>query len=404
MNKRQPRRVALIVESSATPRRRMLAGVARYMHEHEPWALYLKPFGVEKSLTKWLTEWKGDGIIAAIADPDIEAWSRVSIPVVDVVGVLSKSGMPLVRTNDRAVGRLGAEHLLERGYRTFAFIEYSEHGWSTTRRAGFQEALSQSGYECTVHVMAYPYAGTGGPEQWEQQQQTLAEWINQLPKPIGVMCSTDLMGQQFLEACLRVGAVVPEEIAVVAADNDEQICQICCPPLSSVIINDEQRGYMAASMLNKMMDGEAPPKETIWVEPAGVFSRASTDILAVDDIAIVTALRLIRDHACDGLAVDDVVRKVFLSRSVLERRFRKAVGRPINSEIIRVRLNRAVQLLCETRLELKVIALKAGFGSTSYMTAVFRDKLGRTPGSYRGVSRGRESQSAVAEANVMADG
>ena len=267
----------------------------------------------------------------------------------------------------------------------------------------FAQLCKLAGYACDVHTMAYPYAGTGGPERWEQQQSELCAWIEHRPKPTGVMCSTDLMAQQFLEACLRVGVTVPDEIAVVGADNDEQICQICSPPLSSVIINDEQRGYMAASVSGQI-DGrrQRAPTETVWVEPTGVFSRASTDILSVDDSVVVEALRFIRDHASDSIAVDDVVQQVLVSRSVLERRFRKAVGRPINGEIVRVRLNRAVQLLCETQLELKVIAVRAGFGSTSYMNAVFREKLGRTPGSYRGLDRSRASPSSMAQHNTLA--
>ena len=141
---------------------------------------------------------------------------------------------------------------------------------------------------------------------------------------------------------------MPEQVAVIGADNDEPICQISFPPLSSVIINDDQRGYQAAAVLDRLMRGEPPPAEPIYIEPAGVVGRASTDILAIDDDAVVRALRFVRDHACDGIGVDDVVRQVPLSRSVLERKFRKAVRRSINNEIVRVRLNRAVQLLCET--------------------------------------------------------
>jgi LacI family transcriptional regulator len=214
------------------------------------------------------------------------------------------------------------------------------------------------------------------------------------------MTSTDLIGQQFLEACQRAAVVVPEQVAVVGADNDELICNICFPPLSSVMINDEQRGYQAAAVLDQLMSGGEPPHETVYVEPLGVASRASTDILAIDDQTLAAALRFVRDHACEGISVEDVVRAVPLSRSVLERRFRKTVGRSVNDEIVRVRLNRAVELLSATQLELKAIARKAGFGSPSYMGAVFREKLGCTPGSYRTSRRptgGQVSQTALPE-------
>src|SRR5438874_12962170 len=127
--KTNPRRVALIVESAQAPRRRMLAGVARYVHEHEPWAIYLKPSGVEKSLADWLRTWKGDGIIAAVAELDTEQFSELGVPIVDVFGLHRQPDVPVVHANDQSVGRLGAEHLLERGFRNFGFVEYP-HFWS----------------------------------------------------------------------------------------------------------------------------------------------------------------------------------------------------------------------------------------------------------------------------------
>jgi LacI family transcriptional regulator len=175
---------------------------------------------------------------------------------------------------------------------------------------------------------------------------------------------------------------VPKEVGIVGADDDEPICRIALPPLSSVIINDEQRGYEAAALLDRMMAGQSPASDTIHIEPGGVRTRGSTDVIA-DDLAVLKTLRYLRDNACEHLSVDDVVRQVPLSRSVLERRFRKSVGRSINSEIVRLRLNRAIELLTETNLELKVIAQQAGFGAQAYMNAVFQAKLARTPGSFR---------------------
>jgi LacI family transcriptional regulator len=135
-----------------------------------------------------------------------------------------------------------------------------------------------------------------------------------------------------------------------------------------------------------MMNGAPPPRDPLYVEPAGVRTRASTDIMAIDDVAIVKALRILRENACSRISVDDVVRQVPLSRSVLERRFRKVVGRSVNDEIVRLRMNRAIELLTETELALKVVAQKAGFGTQSYMNAVFQAKRGKTPGSFRRMS------------------
>jgi LacI family transcriptional regulator len=372
-----------MVETAVAPRRRMLAGVARYIHEHEPWAVYLKPFGVEKSLDRWVRDWKGDGIIAAVVELEADTVLNLGIPVVDVVGLMHHPDIPLVHANDHSVGRLGAEHLLERGFDHFGFVEYPFF-WSMDRRVGFEQCLKDEGMTTSVFKLQFPSAGTGGPGFWETQQQNLQEWVCSLPKPVGVMASTDLAGQQVLEACMRGDVAVPEEVAVVGADNDELICNLCCPPLSSVIINDDQRGYHAAALLDQLMSGKRAPKQTVYIEPSSVVSRASTDILAVDDSAVAEALRFIRDHACDSIGVGDVERTVPMCRRVLERRFQRVVGRSINDEIVRVRLNRAVELLCATRLEMKAIARKVGFGTASYMGAVFQQKLGCTPGSYRG--------------------
>lgn len=379
----RPRHVAMIVESAVAPRRMMLTGVARYIREHEPWAVYLKPFGVEKSLPNWLQNWNGDGIIAAVRDLDRELFVHRGIPVVDVMGFFRHEHIPLVHTNDRSVGRIGAEHLLERGFTNLGFCEYAGEFWSLERRQGFEITIGQRGMQCSTYKMTPPGPGMGGPEGWEQQQRNLAEWLRQLPKPVGIMATNDLMGQQLLEACQRLRIRVPEEVAVVGADDDEPICRIASPPLSSVIINDQQRGYEAAALLDRMMAGQPAPVDPIYIEPGGVRTRASTDVMAIDDASIVTALRYLRDHACEHINVDDVVRQVPISRSVLERRFRKFVGRSINDEIVRFRINRAIELLAETNLELKIIAERAGFGTQPYMNAVFQTKLGQTPGSFR---------------------
>jgi LacI family transcriptional regulator len=391
-NGRRLKHVALIVESAVAPRRMMLTGVARYIQEHDPWAIYLKPVGVDKSLNNWLADWDGDGIIAAVHDPASFVVTRRGLPVVDVVGVLRHERVPLVHTNDHSVGRAGAEHLLEHGFRNLGFCEYTGEFWSIARREGFAATVKEAGLHCETYSIPMPGPGWSGPESWEQQQRGLTKWLNSLPKPVGIMTTNDLMGQQLLEACQRSAIEVPEEVAVVGADNDEPICRIATPPLSSVIINDHQRGYEAAALLDRMMHGEPPPKEPIYVEPAGVRTRASTDFMAIDDVAVTTALRILRENVSNPISVDDVVNQVPLSRSVLERRFRRMLGRTINDEIVRLRINRAIELLTETELELKMVAKRAGFGSQSYMNAVFKTRMGKTPGSFRRIVPAKETK------------
>lgn len=376
------KRVAVVTETAVAPRRRLLAGIARYLREHEPWAIYLKPHSVQKSLGRWLKNWNGDGIIAAAWGDEVAEVTKTGIPIVDVTGNLTHLGIPVVHTDDRAVGRLGAEHLLERNFQHYGFVEYDAR-WSAARREGFEAAVRARGFSCDVYRLKYPYQTEGGPEEWEEQQRGIESWIRALPKPVGVMTSTDTLGQQFLESCQRAEVVVPEEVAVVGADNDELICNICYPPLSSVNIDDEKRGYQTAAMLGRLMAGEKLKGKAIYIEPAGVTCRASTDILAIDDTDLARAVRFIRERGCESIGVDDLLKLVPVSRRALERRFKSVLGRTINDEIVRVRLNRAVELLTATDLGLKEIAIKAGFRSRSYMGAVFRERLARTPGSYR---------------------
>jgi LacI family transcriptional regulator len=388
-NPPQPKHVALIVEAAIAPRRLLLTGIARYIQEHEPWCIYLKPAGVEQDLDHWLQIWDGDGIIVSASDPDNSIVPRPGIAVVDLFGSMRERNYPMVHADDYAAGRMGAEHLISRGFRNFGFWRYVDKDatWSARRYEGFRATLPPDA-TCDVFGTHFPKAGSGGPLTWEHQQRELVSWLAKLPKPAGIMTSTDLMGQQLLEACQRARINVPEQLAVIGVDNDEPICRIATPPLSSVTLNDHQRGYEAAALLDRLMAGERVPKEPIWIQPSGVVARASTDFMAIEDAAVVKALRFLRENACFNISVDDLVREVLLSRSVLERRFRKIVGRTIGDEIVRLRVDHAIELLCNTSMELKAIAYHSGFGSQAYMNAVFKKKVGKTPGSYRDHLRG----------------
>ena len=378
------RRVALIMETAVAPRRRMLDGLARYIQEHDPWALYLKPFMTGGRLTDWLKDWNGDGVITVVKGSELAP--PPAPPGLSLVycGGQAKSGhLPIVVADNQSIGQLAADHLLERGFRHFAFVRHPLAAWSVERWDAFSAAVGQFGFACSIHNLPEPDGGPSGPEEWERQQLDLMQWIATLPKPIGIMTSTDRLGQQVLEACQRAAAVVPEQVAVIGADDDETMCRLCNPPLSSVIIDDHARGYRAAAVLDQLMNGGPSPTEPILIPARGVVARGSTDVLAINDSTIANAIRFIREHACDEIDIDDVAKRVMLSRRVLERRFKALTGRTPNNQILRFRLDRAVSLLTETDLGLKEIAIKAGFGSPSYMGAVFQRVLRRTPGSYR---------------------
>src|SRR5262249_24430831 len=217
----------------------------------------------------------------------------------------------------------------------------------------------------------------GRAERMEVQrliyEKKLAKWLERLPKPIGVMACNDARGQQVLNACRDLGIVVPDELAVVGVDNDDMVCDLCDPPLSSVVPNTRKIGFEAASLLERMILGEPAPDKPVHIAPLGIVRRRSTDVLAIRDKVTAEAIRFIREHACDGITIEDVLAGLpLLSRSALERQFNKLLGRTPKAEIIRVQLDRVKELLTESDFTLTEIAAKAGFRYHEYMSALFK--------------------------------
>ncbi len=197
------------------------------------------------------------------------------------------------------------------------------------------------------------------------------------------MACDDCRGREVLEACRTAGIRVPEEMAVIGVDNDELLCELADPPLSSVALNAEAGGYQAAMLLDRMMHGRQCEPARLTVEALHVVTRRSTDIVAIDDPVVAAALRYIHDHAATAIGIGDVVEHVLLSRRALEMRFKAVTGRTPLVELRRVRLERAKRLLHETDLSLTRVASAAGFSSETYLIQVFRQELGITPARYR---------------------
>ena len=216
-----------------------------------------------------------------------------------------------------------------------------------------------------------------------------------LPKPIGILACTDQLAFWLLDACRRAGVAVPEEVAVVGVENDETLCTMSRPQLSSVAYDGERVGYEAAALLDRLMRGEQPPPEPVLLPPKGLVVRQSSDIMAIEEPEIVAAVCYIREHACHGINVADVVEHVGLSRTLLERRMRKAIGRTPGEEIVRLRFSRVQQLLADTGLSLAAIADRCGFEHSQYMAEAFKKHFGLTPGAYRTSRRPAENLKAA---------
>ncbi len=385
----QKKHVALLVETSSIYGQQILRGINRYLRSHNRWSIFLEQRALTSRLPLWLKDWRGDGIISRSTNRSLRRIvERAGIPLVDLTDRYADPAPFAIWSDQRTIGRMAAQYLMDRGFQRLAFCGFSREHWSELRLAGFQQEAASAGH--VVAVFRSPWYGTDR-HPWEATQRRLAEWLLQLPRPVGVMACNDVRGQHVLDACSRVDLAVPEEVAVIGVDNDELLCELCDPPLSSVIPNAERVGYEAAELLDQLMDGQKPERGLRLVEPLGIATRQSTDVYAIDDPDVAAAVRFIREHACEGISVDDVLRQVPLSRSMLERRFRKYLRRSPQREIRNVQIKRIKQLLAETDLTLEQIAQLAGFVHPEYMSVVFKREVGSTPGQYR-----RQAQSGLA--------
>jgi LacI family transcriptional regulator len=387
------RKVLLLVDTSRSYGRGLVRGVARYNQEHGRWSINFKPHALDAAPPPWLDDSRADGILARVGDRRMaEAIRACEVPVVDLRGVLPGVPFPFVGADDAAVARLAAEHLLDRGFRHFGFcgLPRGIHPHMDQLCDAFVAAIGEAGYPCSEFVARQgPRRGEAWerlqnrPAQWTDQQQRIARWIQRLEKPAAVMACHDDRALQVLDACRRVGAMVPEEVAVISVDNDPYLCDLAIPPLTSIDDNPQQIGYEAAALLDRMMNGEPMPDRPILIAPRGVVTRRSTDVLAIENRHVAHALRIVHEHACDGIFARDVVADMPLSRVLLAEQFKKAVGRTIGQEIQRVRIQRAKDLLEQTDLPIKQVARRSGFRGVEYLTRMFGRLTGQTPGEYR---------------------
>ncbi len=378
-------RVALLVETSLGSGRDILGGIARYISERGPWSIYHEPGSLGEGMPAWLMRWQGDGIIARLEGRSmVRALKKTGLPVVDVLGVAGDPCVPLVHVDDKAIAELAGRHLLSLGLRHFAYCGNARTNWSACRRDVFVATVQREGSACAV--FEWPVDGHGR-RSWEESQARLSTWLQSLPKPVGIMVCSDQRGVAVLDACRRVGIAVPEQAAVIGVDNDDALCNVCDPPLSSVIPNHRDVGYRAAALLDRLMRGEAWGGKMDLVQPVGMATRRSTDTLAVEDVAILKALHFVRNHACDGVSVDEIARAAGLSRSVLQRRFRRALGHTVHEELVTCRVQRAMKLLVESDLPLSEVAEVAGFNHQEYLGVVFKSRLGRSPAVIRREAR-----------------
>ena len=383
MLERRKRNVLLIVETSRAFGRGVLRGISRHMLEHEEWIVHVEDRGLLETVPSWLKTWKGDGIITRTPSFSIARMIRNKrVPVVELLG----NGIqvqPEVRSNEDLVAQLVVEHFAQVGFTDYAFFAVGNAWWSRLRQEAFVRFVKE--YDGVVHV--FPHAGTGKrvffPEWTPHFDRAMLKWLRRLPKPIAIWAVSDILAIRLLEGCRRLDISVPEEIAILGTTNDTLLCNTITPPLSSIDLNAFQIGYLAAERLEQKMQGKTPEPAPVLVPPVGIVARQSTDIVAFPDRQVAMAVRLIRTEATTGISVEQVAESVGISRRTLQRRFQSLLGHSVEREIMKTRMNRAKQLLCETEFSLAAIARKAGFATADYFVQAFKRETGMTPGLYR---------------------
>lgn len=389
-----PPRVALLIESSRTYGRELLRGIRRYSRTHGPWIfpwvfykqdLFYISRGSSQEELEHIKNWKPNGIIARDSK-DVQEMEKWNVPLFISVAVKAPvTNRNNIITDDAAIAKMAAEHLLERGFKHFAYCGFNDIFWSRQRGESFSARIAEAGFK--THIYKQPKSRA--TRAWYREEPVLAEWLKELPKPVGVMACNDDRGQHITEACGIANLDVPYEVAVVGVDNDDVECDFSNPPLSSVELNVEKSGYQASELLDKMMAGEKMGPQTVVVSPIRVITRQSTDIVAVEDKIVSQALHFIHQNGKKLIQVEDVIKALNVSKSSLHERFMKELGRSVHDEIKRVRINLVSQMLLDSDLPISEIAQSLGYENTDHFARYFKQRKGVAPLYYRKL-HGRE--------------
>ncbi|MEI7898738.1 MAG: DNA-binding transcriptional regulator [bacterium] len=372
---------------------RLHTGILRYAREAD-WVLNdqyirvgLPPIG-----------WRGDGILALITNPkDVVALRQYPrLPLVDFSkGWISESmpakyraagiDRPRVYYDNAGIGRMAAEHFLERGFKHVAYMNYGNFWMEVERMSSFRQTIEDAG-SSYYEIPFYQHNPKTSPlslREHRRAQQWLVKTLRELPKPVGIAASVDDIASQLLQACDDAGVSVPEEVAVLGCDNDPMVCDYALVPLSSVDNDWDRVGYEGAKLLDQLMAGKRAPRRPILIPPKGVVTRLSTNILAVPDIRIARAVRFIWDHYPEAIGTSEVAAAAGLNRRKLERDFLMHLGQSVNHEITQMRIEHAKKLLRETKVKTHEVARQCGYNDVSYFSKSFRRLTGASPSQYR---------------------
>jgi len=376
-------KIALLMDTGRAYEQGIVRGISRYSLLHGPWHFFRKmPLvsgGQDRIGPRQILQWGAQGLVLR-EGTDVQKLLSLPIPTVVAPFTQPFPHHTNILTDDLAIGRMGAQYLLNCGFSQFAFVGMGEDFyWSWGRRCSFQAAIAEAGLE--VETLSLPI--NGHLISWSAAQRCLQKWLAGLPKPTGIMACNDDICLHVIEACKAGHIAIPDEVGLLGVGNDEMICTLTSPPLSSIALGTEKAGFEMAHWLERKAAQPKVDAACFQVDPIRVVARQSSDVLMIDDPLVRKTVRFIQDHAHQGLSVGDVLQEVPISRSVLYDRFHQVMGQSLYEFIRRVRMERTAQMLIETDLSINDIARAVGFADQKNIARYFKQIMGKTPLQYR---------------------
>ena len=373
--------IALLLNRESVYGRRVMQGVMSYVRPSLTWKVSIGRLSF-KDVHK-IVSLKPDGIIAEVFSPRAaEILDDSGIPYVDVSDVVKQCSGTLVCADNSKIGQIAAEHFLERGFTNFAYFGGKKNHFAKLRESGFAKTLHDRGLNYSVFTKRLNLDFYGSNVIGESSE-PFHQWLETLPKPVAIFACNDAFALIANETCRQLGHHVPDEVAILGVDNDEQFCQLETPAISSVELPLRQIGHEAVSVLEDLMNGTTLQSQSKLFAPTGVVLRQSSDIVAFEDETLSEAIKYIREHADTPMTVEGVCDELCISRRLLEKSIKKQIGHSPLAEIHRAHVERAKDFLINSRMTLPKIAYASGFRSPERMSVIFKRLTGTTPSKYR---------------------
>ncbi|MCL2623229.1 MAG: DNA-binding transcriptional regulator [Planctomycetaceae bacterium] len=379
--------ILLLVESSSAYGRMLLKGISQYVRERDQWTLHIEDRGLLPIPVQLFHGWKGDGIISRTPNQQFQnALRKCQCPIVELLRADPLMEIE-VHPDDYKTIEMCINHFLERKITTIAFYAFGNCWWMKHRHDIFLEITRSLGVNTYCFMDTSSRKADPKPEWEERYEKPLEKWLKSLPYRTGIIVANDAQAVRVLNVCRFLGISIPEQLAILGVDNDENLCNLTTPTLSSLDRNVEIVGYKAAELLDLKIARKKTPPVPILVPPKGIVVRRSTDIMAVGNLDITAAIHYISEFATQGITVDEVAQHVNLSHSTLCRLFQRELKRSPKEEIIRVRLNHAMFLLAQSHLSLRAIAKQCGYKNVEHFSTIFKFHTGETPMTYRTIHK-----------------